>query len=242
MKTIGILGGMGPEATISYYACITRTYYQRYGDYAYPQIIIYSLSSQDIIGGLSLSRQKSVDAVGDESEVSARVKNAIEKLHLAGADFVIAACNTVHVVFDEVAKDIPIPWISIMDVTAESIKKARLNKVGLLGSVLTMTEGFYEKALVGHGIECLTPGPEDRERINDIIFSELVVGQVKKDSRLFIVDCIEKLAKRGAEGIVLACAELPFLIRPNDIKLPLFNTVNLHARKALDLAVNADRP
>ncbi len=168
-----------------------------------------------------------------------KVRDAIEKLHLAGADFVVAACNTVHAVFDEVAKDIPIPWISIMDTTAEAIKKAGLTKVGLLGSNLTMSRGFYQKALARHGIECITPDGLDRERINDIVFSELVLDKPEDESRRFAIGCVEKLAGRGAEGIILGCTELPFLIRPEDTTLPLFNTTNIHAQKALDLALDA---
>lgn len=223
MKTIGILGGLGPESTCEYYRYITRTYYDTFGNYAYPEIIIYSLEFS-----------KFIDCGYNNAE---DIRLAIEKLHNAGADFVIAACNTIHIVYDEVSKNIPIPWVSIMDVVAGHIKKTgKINKVGLLGTNLTMTDGFYHKALEKHGIETIIP-EKAADTINDIIFNELVRGITREDSKKFVCECIESLHCEGVQGIVLGCTELPFLIKQSDSSLPIFDTTALHAQCALDLAV-----
>ena len=223
MKTIGILGGLGPESTCEYYRYITRTYYKIYADYAYPEIIIYSVSFSKFI------------ELGYEA--ASEVKTAIEKLHRAGADFVVAACNSIHIVFDRVSKDIPIPWISIMDVVAEQIIKEHIKRVGLLGTIFTMSKGFYHKALADYGIETITPGSDAQKKVNEIIFNELVRGVIKDESKHYLLECIEGLLENGAQGIVLGCTELPFLIQQEDISLPVFDSTALHARKALNLAL-----
>jgi aspartate racemase len=228
MKTIGIIGGLGPESTVSYYSYITRKYYETYGDYAYPEIIIYSVSFSEFID------------VGYEA--APKVTAVIERLARAGADFVVAACNSIHIVYDEVAKNIPIPWISIMDVTGEKVKEAGISKVGLLGTVFTMTKGFYQKALAGFGIECITPPADAQDEINRIIFDELVIASVRDDSKQFVLGCIEALGQRGAQGVVLACTELPFLIQQDDTALPVFDTTAIHAQKALELAMAGCEP
>jgi len=223
MKTIGILGGLGPESTVSYYTHITRRYYDLRGDYAYPNIVVYSMSFRPII-------EAGYDAPDD-------VLDALRCLHSAGADFVVAACNSIHLVYDQVAPQSPIPWVSIMDATAESVTANNLDRVGLLGTRLTMSKGFYQRALARHGVEAIVPEEDAQDEINRIIFDELVRNDVREDSRTFVQGCIETLQKRGAEGIVLGCTELPFLIRPQDSPLPVFDTAEIHASKALDLAM-----
>ena len=116
MKTIGILGGLGPESTCEFYRYITRTYYETHADYAYPEIIIYSVSFSKFINhGYKIAHD---------------VRAVIENLHRAGADFVVAACNSIHIVYEKVSRDIPIPWISIMDTVSEQITKEHIRKIG----------------------------------------------------------------------------------------------------------------
>ena len=223
MKTIGILGGLGPESTIAYYAYITRKYYETHADYQYPEIIIYSLTFSKFIG-------RGYEAAAD-------VRTAIERLAAAGADFVVAACNSVHIVYDEVSKSIPIPWISIIDVTAERIKQDGMNKVGLLGTIFTMSNAFYRQGLARHGIEAITPDTDSQKRISDIIYGELVRNVVRDESRQYVLRCMEAMRRDGAEGVVLACTELPFLVTQEHTNIPVFDTASLHAQKALDLAL-----
>lgn len=226
MKTIGILGGLGPESTIAYYAHITRKYYEKYHNYAYPDILIYSLSLEPFI------------KIG--YELPDRVKAAIEAMHRAGADFVVASCNSIHIVYDQLVKELPIPWLSIMDSTAEEIKRIGIERVGLLGTIFTMSKGFYRNALARDGIVTITPETSAQEQINKIIFSELITAVIREESRRFVLDCIERLMDRGAQGVVLACTELPFLIQQEQVRLPVFNTTAIHAQKALDVALADD--
>ncbi|MBN1294190.1 MAG: amino acid racemase [Candidatus Latescibacteria bacterium] len=224
MKTIGILGGLGPESTCEFYRLITRCYYDMYGNYKYPEILIYSISFEKII-------ESGYKSAGD-------IKHAIECLHKAGADFVVAACNSIHIIFDEVKNDIPIPWISIMETTAENILEKKIKKVGLLGTRFTMSEGFYRNALANYGIETIIPPEDSLEKINAIIYNELVRNILEEKSKLYIINCINNLIRQGAQGIILGCTELPFLIDQSDTKVPVFNTTALHAQKTLELALS----
>ena len=223
MKTIGIIGGLGPESTCEFYRLITRYYYDRYGDYNYPEIIIYSVIFKKIID------------CGYES--TGEIIQAIERLHRAGADFVVAPCNSIHLVYEAVSQDIPIPWISIMDATAESVRCKNLYKVGLLGTRFTMSGNFYRDTLSRHGIETVVPDKDSQEIINDIIYNELVRNCVTEKSRRYVLHCINDLQEKGARGIVLGCTELPFLISQKDVSIPVFDTTALYAHKALDLSL-----
>jgi len=227
LKTIGILGGLGPESTLSYYSYITRKYYEMRGDYAYPEIVIYSVNFQEYID------------LGYEAAPA--VETAIRKLHRAGADFVVAACNSIHIVYDEVCPRVPIPWVSIMDVAAEEIRERRMRRVGLLGTIFTMGKGFYQRGLARHGIETITPRAEVQRRLNRIIYGELVRNVVTRDSKRFVLQAIADLSKAGAQGVVLGCTELPFVASQEDTRVPLFDTTALHAQRALELAVGVRR-
>lgn len=223
MKKIGILGGLGPESTVSYYLYIIHKYYETYRNFAYPEIIIYSVNFQKFINA--------------GYEIADEVKESINRLHSAGADFAVAACNSIHIVYDEVKNAIPIPWISIIDVTGEEIRKNRMEKVGLLGTIFTMSKGFYEKGLARMGIDTIIPEEKDRKTINSIIYNELVKKQIRDESRTSVLKIIDHLIEKGAQGIVLGCTELPFLIKQTDTAIKIFDTTSIHAQKALDIAL-----
>jgi len=223
MKTIGILGGLGAESTIPYYHHITHKYIEEYSNLGYPEIIIYSFNFQEFIdNGYRLPK---------------KVKDAIVKLSKAGADFVIAACNSVHIVYEDVADDIPIPWVSIIDVTADHIKDKGWKKVGLLGTVYTMSNRFFIEGLEDRGIECMVPDMGFQKKVSDIIYDELVKGDIHDDSRAYMVQRVEALRDEGAEAVILGCTELPLLVSRDDTDVPLVNTTAIHAQRALDIAV-----
>lgn len=223
MKKIGIIGGLGPESTAAYYEYITQEYYRIYGDYAYPEIIIYSMNFKEIID------------VGYEAPE--QIKNAIESLHKAGADFVVAACNSIHIVYDEVSENISIPWFSIIDAASEEIKENNITKVGVLGTIFTMSKGFYTKGLARHQIESVVPSDEDQEIVSNIIFKELITNTVTEESRQIVLKIIDKLIAQGAQAIVLGCTELPFLIKDEDVDVKVINTTVIHAQKTLQMAL-----
>jgi aspartate racemase len=228
MKKIGILGGMSPESTALYYEHITRTYTARFGDYGYPEILIYSVNFQKFVDW---------QHKGQWAEAAREMAEALERLHGAGADFGIIATNTMHIVFDEVQRAVHMPLLSIVQATAEAILTAGFHSIGLLGTVFTMSERFFREGLERSGIKVLVPETADQHRVNDVIYQELCRGDIRDSSRQMFLETIEGLRRRGAEGIVLGCTEIPLLVQPQHCNLPLFNTSLLHAGMALDFAL-----
>ncbi|MGD2164763.1 MAG: aspartate/glutamate racemase family protein [Anaerolineae bacterium] len=227
-KAIGILGGMSPESTVAYYEYLTRTYVRRFGDHSYPEILIYSVSFQDYV---DWPEQERWDLVAEGLSHSARV------LEAAGADFILIATNTMHIVFDEVESSVDVPMLSLLDAVADAIEERRMETVGLLGTAFTMEKDFYRDALAERGISVVVPSPEDRKRVNDIIYCELVAGEIRDASRETFVRIVDDLAHRSAEGVILGCTEIPLLIGDEDTSLPLFDTTKIHADAALCYAV-----
>lgn len=227
-KKIGILGGLSPESTVSYYQYITREYVRRCGTHSYPEIIIFSVSFQKYLDWWAEDRW---DEIAGDMILAAR---ALER---AGADFGIIATNTMHIVFDEVQKTVKIPFLHLIDATAEAITAAGLSKVGLLGTRFTMERAFYRDRLAAHRITSLVPDGPERVEIHRIISEELVKGCLREESRKRMLASISGLEQRGAEGIILGCTEIPLLISQQHLSLPLFDTTKIHAQKALDYAL-----
>jgi len=229
-KKIGILGGMSPESTISYYEYITRVYTERFGDYGYPEIIIYSVSFQPYV---DWPREERWDLVAQGLSEGAK------KLEAAGADFIVIATNTMHLVFDQVQASVHVPMLSLLDAVGEAILSRGMKQVGLLGTQFTMEKTFYQEALAQKGITVLTPDAEERKYVNAVIYDELVANQIRDESRAGFVAIINKLAERGAEGIILGCTEIPLLVSEEDTPIPLFDTTTIHAEASLRYAVGA---
>jgi len=227
-KRIGILGGMSPESTTEYYEYITRTYTRRFGDYGYPEIIIYSVSFQPYVDWPNKNRW---------DLVAQGLSAAAQRLEAAGADFIIIATNTMHIVFDEVQACVNVPMLSLLDAVGEAILARGQKTVGLLGTKFAMEKTFYHDALARKGITVLTPEAEDREYVNGVIYAELVAGQIRSESRAGFVSIIEKLAARGAQGVILGCTEIPLLVSEADVGIPLFDTTSIHAEAALNYAL-----
>jgi aspartate racemase len=230
-RTIGILGGMSPESTSVYYEHITREYTARHADFGYREILIYSVNFQRYV---DWQRQ------GLWAEAAGAMVEALERLRLAGADFGVIATNTMHIVFEQVQAAVGMPLLSIVDATAQAIRDAGLRSVGLLGTVFTMRERFFREGLSRRGMEVLVPQDGDQDRINEVIYQELCRGEIRPESRAKFLDIIEALRERGAQGVVLGCTEIPLLVRPEDCRLPLFNTTILHAERALEYALRRD--
>ena len=226
-KRIGILGGMSPESTIAYYEYITRAYSERYGDFGYPEILIYSVSFQPYVDWPNQDRW---------DLVARGLIEAAQKLVAAGAEVILIATNTMHLVFDEVQAEIEVPMLSLLDATAEAILARDLQTVGLLGTRFTMEKAFYQDALARRGIAVLIPEAEDRAYVNRVIYDELVAGQIRDESRTGTVSIIRCLEARGAEGIILGCTEIPLLVREADVGISLFDTTTIHAEAALAYA------
>ncbi len=229
-KKIGILGGMSPESTVEYYQYITRTYTERFGDYGYPEIIIYSVSFQPYVDWPNQDRW---------DLVAQGLSEAALKLEAAGADLIIIATNTMHLVFDQVQASVTVPMLSLLDAVGDAILARGIETVGLLGTRFTMEKSFYQEALARQGIAVLVPDVQDRAYVNTVIYDELVAGQIRDESRAGYVAIIRKLAERGAEGVILGCTEIPLLVSEENAGLPLFDTTVIHAEAALKYALES---
>ncbi|HSK11439.1 MAG TPA: aspartate/glutamate racemase family protein [Vicinamibacterales bacterium] len=224
LKRIGILGGLTPESTVTYYQHIVHAWQQRHHDHRYPEIVIYSVSFQQFENWMEAGDW---DAIGDA------LADGIGRLAAAGADFAVMATNTMHLLFDRLQAGSPIPLLSIVDATAASIREAGLATVGLLGTRFTMEEPFYAEGLRRHGIATLVPTEAERLDIHRVIMDELSMGRLRDASRARYLEIIAALTARGAQGIVLGCTEIPLLVTPAHTPAPLFDTAVLHAEAAL---------
>jgi aspartate racemase len=227
-RRIGILGGMSPESTVAYYEYITHTYTERFGDYGYPEILIYSVSFQSYVDWPEEDRW---------DLVAQGLSEAARRLEGAGADLILIATNTMHLVFDHVQASVNVPVLSLLDAAGEAILARGMTTVGLLGTQFTMEKTFYQEALARKGISVLVPDAEDRSYVNTVVYDELVAGQIRDESRAGYVAIIKRLATRGAEGVILGCTEIPLLVSEGDAGLPLFDTTAIHAEAALQYAV-----
>jgi aspartate racemase len=227
-KKIGIIGGLSPESTVSYYLHITRTYVERFGDYGYPEIIIYSVNLENYHRWRGENRW---DLVAEDLVVSA---NNLQK---AGADFGLIATNTMHKVFNLVEDTTDLPLINLIDVTAAKAQEMSLKKLGLLGTQYTMSDGFYHDRIARSGLSLIVPPVEDQLIIHRIIVEELVRGQILEKSKTEYVKIINKLIDKGGEGIILGCTEIPLLVKQDDSSVPLLDTAIIHAEAALEYAL-----
>ena len=228
MKRIGILGGTSPESTVSYYTRMTREYTRRFGNYAYPEILIYSVSFQEFVDW-----QKT----GDWGAMATKMKEGFQHLAAAGAQIGLIAANTLHHVFDEVTAESPMPLVHIVDATASAIREEGISRVGLLGTRYTMQGEFYVERLAKHGITTLLPTVEEQGEIHRVIYEELTRGIIRPESKAYYLEVIDGLAQQGAEGVILGCTEIPLLVRPEEASLLTFDTAILHADAALDAAL-----
>lgn len=224
-KRIGILGGISAESTAAYYNRIIRGYFERHQDDYYPEIVIFSLSFQ---------RFTDLENGPDEESYMAEILGGVRALEAAGADFVLMAANSPHAVFDQVAARAAVPMLSIVEVTARHALALGLRRLLLLGIKFTMQSSFYPEACGRLGIEVLIPTGPEQDEIDRIIFSELARGFFRDESRARLLDI---LASYDVDGVILGCTELPLLLQQHDAPLVLLDTLDLHARAALDCAL-----
>lgn len=230
-KKIGIVGGLSPESTVSYYLYITRSYAERYGNYDYPEIIIYSVNLENYHRWRSIDRW---DLIVDD------LVSCFQKLKSAGADFGLIATNTMHKVFEQVAIRVDLPLINIIDETALKARELRLNTLGLLGTKYTMSDGFYQERISTFDVNALVPSAEQQEVVHKIIVEELVRGQFLDTSKNRYIEIIQNLVSRGAEGIILGCTEIPLLVKKEDVDIQLLDTAIIHSEAALKASVNVN--
>jgi len=228
MKTIGLIGGMSWESTITYYKLINEAVKERLGGLHSAKILMYSVDFDEI---------EKCQASGEWDRCGEMLAEISARLEEAGADFIVICTNTMHKVAPQVQSAIHIPVLHIAEATAEELKESHITKIALLGTKYTMTQEFYKEKLLDAGIEVVVPDGGDIELVNRIIFSELCLGILSEQSKRDCLRIMEQLAGRGAQGVVLGCTELGLLIRQEDTQITLFDTTEIHAAKAAELAV-----
>ena len=229
MKTIGLIGGMSWESSAEYYKIINETVKKRLGGLHSATLIMYSVDFEDI---------EKLQHAGEWDKATEFMVDAAQKVERGGADFVLICTNTMHKMADEVQQALNIPLLHIADATAAEIKAHNMNRVGLLGTRFTMEEDFYKKRLQeNHGITTIVPEEDERTIVHDIIYDELCCGEIRGSSREKYKIIIEHLIKRGAEGIILGCTEIPLLVSQRDSPVPVFDTTRIHAEAAVTLAL-----
>jgi aspartate racemase len=227
MKTLGIIGGLGPESTIDYYGRIIALYRERTGDGSYPQFVINSINMKK---GLDFMEANNLAGMADY------LIGEIGKLAQAGAAFGLISANTPHIVFDEVASKSPIPLISIVEATCAEAKARKLERLGLFGTRYTMQATFYPKVFSREGIELLLPDPDDQAYIHDKYLNELVSGKFLTETRVGLLAIVDRMkAKHDINGVILAGTELPLILRhPEHNGILLLDTTEIHCEAAVN--------
>ncbi|TKJ25832.1 MAG: aspartate racemase [Promethearchaeota archaeon Loki_b31] len=226
MKKIGILGGMSHESTIKYYDLILQKYYDRYQDYYYPEILIYSLNFKKVIDY----------ELGDDKGIYVDyLMTGINSLQNGGVDFIIMAANSPHAVYNDLVQLSKIPILSIVKATAKKAQKDNLRKLLLLGIKFTMQSSFYQEFFAKSDMEVITPLDSEQDIINKIIFDELVIGKFTKESKHMLLKIVNNYE---VDGVILGCTELPLILQQNDTDVILLDTVELHVEAALEYCLN----
>lgn len=230
MKTLGLIGGMSWESTLPYYRMINQEVRARLGGLHSAQLVLYSVDFAEI---------EQLQQAGDWSRAGERLGQAACSLKAAGAQGLVICTNTMHKVADAVEQAAQLPLIHIADATAAEILARGMTRVGLLGTRFTMEQDFYRGRLTQKfGIEVLTPDEQDRLDVHRIIYEELCLGTINPDSRRRYRAVMQRLAERGAQGIILGCTEIGLLVAQEDAAVPLFDTTALHARAAAAWALD----
>lgn len=229
MKTLGLIGGMSWESSAIYYRLLNENVKEKLGGYHSCKSLMLTLDFDEIYSKVNQGDWRSVDRI---------LIDAALKLEKAGAEIIMLCANTAHISASAVQNEIGIPLLHIAEATGQLIEKKGLKKVALLGTKFTMTKTFYKDYLKENfEIEAIVPDEDDMQYIHSVIFDELILGQIREESKNKYLQIIQKLQKEGAEGVILGCTEIPLLIQQKDVNIPVFDTTVIHAEKAVDWAI-----
>jgi aspartate racemase len=233
MKTIGLIGGMSWESTKEYYQIMNEAVRDRLGGLHSVKCVLYSFDFAEI---------EVLQHTGEWETLAKMMIEAATALEKAGADFIVICANTMHKVAENIQAKTRLPILHIADTTSQRILGKNIRRVGLLGTKFTMEEDFYRKRLEKKwNIQVIVPRDNEQKTIHDIIYGELCLGVINQSSKERIKKVIKNLIARGAEGIVLGCTEIPLLIKQNDVEVPVFDTTEIHAKAAVDFALDIRR-
>lgn len=229
MKTIGLIGGMSWESTVTYYEILNKEVAEALGGFHSCKILMYNVDFAELEDNMSKGNWEGNAQI---------LTDAAKRLESAGADFIVIATNTMHKLVPSIEKEIGIPILHIADATAASVKRDGISKVGLLGTKFTMTQDFIKDRLAAAGLEVIVPSEEDIELVNHVIFDELCLGKVLAPSRREYQRIIEAMKERGAEGVILGCTEIGMLVSAGDSVLPVYDTTIIHAKEAAKQSIS----
>ncbi len=225
MKKIGLIGGLSPESTISYYDGIIDAFRKDYKLTGYPEIVIESLN-------LKLFSDLARD--NEWKTITTEIAQRCESLKMAGAKFGAIASNTPHKVFNQIQENTSLPLISIVEATKEFAKESQFKKLVLLGTQFTMSSNFYQESFLEDGIKLFTPEKKQQDYIHEKIFTEMVIGSFIPETKREILTIIDDLkTKHDCEGVILACTELPLLINKEDLKIARIDPASIHIKSII---------
>lgn len=227
MKKIGLIGGLGPEATVDYYKEIINAFKNGGEDLNYPEIIIYSVKMSQF---LKLMNEKKYD------QVISLLVDKLGSLKMAGAEFAAITANTPHMLFDQINERSPLPLISIVEAACKEAMKIGSKRPGLLGTGFTMNGSFFPDVFKKHNIEILVPEKEERELINNKLFTEIELGIFKDETRDMLTGVINRMVKEQMiDSVILGCTEFPLILAEESYSgIPVLNTTAIHVREIVE--------
>lgn len=223
---------MSWESTAEYYRIINQTVNDKLGGSHSCDCFVYSFDFEGI---------DKLQHEGKWEELAILLADAAVTLEQAGAQIILLCTNTMHLLSDTIENSLSIPFLHIVDVIGQEITRKKLHKVGLLGTKFTMEKEFYKERLFNSfGIEVIIPTLEERDLIHDVIYHELVQGEISNKSRKQFITIADRLGASGAEGVILGCTEIPLIIKQDDCTIPLFDSTHIHATAAVKMALEEE--
>ena len=229
MKKIGLIGGMSWESTAVYYELINKKVGEISGGFH---------SSKCILESVDFAEVQEFQHNNDWNSLNTIMADAAKRLEKCGAEVIILCTNTMHLCSESIIKEISVPFLHIADATGRQIVKQGIKKVALLGTKFTMEKEFYKgKLKEDFDLNVMVPDENDRNLIHDIIYTELVRGQLKAESKEVYKRIIKRMQNKGAQGVILGCTEIPLLIKQSDVDIPVFDTTKIHAESTVEFAM-----
>jgi len=229
MKKIGMLGGMSWESSLEYYRLMNEIVKDKLGPTHSANCLMYSFDFHEV---------EQLQHKGEWTKLTQVMVDEANNLKNAGAQCIVICTNTMHLMAPDIIEATKLPLIHIAEVTGDEIVKSKIKKVLLLGTKFTMNGSFYHDKLKDKGIETIVPNEEEQLIIHSVIYSELILGQIKAESKQAYVDIINKYGKLGAGGVVLGCTEIPLLVKDEDVEIRVFDTTGIHAKAAVEFAIS----
>ena len=225
MRKIGLVGGLGPASTVDYYLGLVELYRKNFGEDVYPELVIDSVNMHDVIAALKENREQ------DMCEI---ILKSVSALKAAGAQIAAITSNTPHILWDSMKDQFEIPVLSIVEAAIEEMQRCDYRRVLIFGTTLTMSSGLYDESLRSRGIFPIIPEEKDRIVIGDLIYPNLENGIVILEDKEKMIRIAEKyIEKYQADAMLLGCTEIPLMIKPGDVSVPVLNTTLIHIKRIM---------